>query len=67
MSEWIKCSDRSPEPRTMVLFESRSLGTFLGFRRASNGRAWVGGGGYTGGSLFKDVTHWQPLPEPPRE
>ena len=63
MSEWIKCSERLPELEKVV------LGAFPeGFRFTCyliKGGHWrlTGSCGQASGY---DITHWQPLPEPPK-
>lgn len=68
MSKWVKCSERMPEIGSRVLVCSR--GIYVGLAAY---RQWKGAKTEKGRALrFEDlrgivynVTHWQPLPEPP--
>ena len=55
MSEWIKCSESLPEMREIYKGSPLSRGMVLTFD------------GYfvSVGLIAEDVTHWQPLPDPP--
>jgi hypothetical protein len=71
MSEWIKCSDRLPDKNAQVLcfnggklFGSYTLGEI---RTDSDGcTAWHIFGVNENNAGFGNVTHWMPLPEPPK-
>lgn len=61
---WIKCSERMPDDGIDVLL-------WYGEGIANIGN-WSGGYWYTRWGYWEDgdppdVTHWQPLPEPPHE
>lgn len=59
MSEWIKCSERMPEPYEYVLVTDGFVGCEV---------MRVNSDGYWGPakSLYRgDISHWMPLPEPP--
>jgi hypothetical protein len=61
MSGWISVKDRMPEPNTVVLVYSNKKGVVIDFFDSYL---------LTGGEQFlssSDVTHWMPLPEPPKE
>ena len=70
MAEWIDVNERLPEPN-----EKDESGFFLkaylvavckGFKMHTalwNGDYWIL---WTKGTVLKDVTHWMPLPEPPK-
>lgn len=63
MSGWIKCSDQMPEPMELVLV----------YVHGSFGKPWMetafiypdGQWAHIGSE--DAVSHWQPLPEPPKE
>lgn len=75
MSEWIKCRDRNPQPETPVLIMVNGVMRIGEIRRehptheetyqpffywddpVEDGQCW---------EEF-DITHWTPLPEPPKE
>ena len=64
MSKWIKTTDQFPEPFKPVLFfrenKYNAKCVEIGF--------YVGEGKWSkGGWNSKSVTHWMPLPEPPKE
>lgn len=73
-NEWIKCSERMPEQMVNVLFydrwESKDWTMRAGYW---NGRSWVPNADADGDSpgcewiSRQAVTHWMPLPEPPKE
>lgn len=67
---WISVKDRLPEDTQRVLFITTlvdivQLGVFIEKDdvRKLNNIMWSGGGYYT----LKSITHWIPLPEPPKE
>lgn len=72
MSEWIKCSDRLPEPEPndpdcsdnvlvyQIYFGRRMLQGFYGH----DDQLWYD---QAGDQIEDGVTHWMPLPAPPTE
>jgi hypothetical protein len=54
---WIACSEREPADGTEAICSHRGQ-VFVGIYSAKNGWAWE--------HQFTDVTHWMPLPKPPR-
>jgi len=56
---WISVEDRLPEDGRLVLVSG-------GVARLENG-IWYSYTGYTRQKIIWNVTHWQPLPEPPKE
>lgn len=64
MSKWIKCSERLPEGVDDVI----TSGVFKGEKRVCTG--WLRGGEFVcndGMFEHEDITHWMPLPEPPKD
>ena len=62
---WVRCKDAVPEPHKNALFCGKKGGMFVGwtYGYGEDGvfRAFVHGGN------ARTVTHWMPLPEPPKE
>lgn len=69
---WISCKDKMPEDNTSVLFvyvsENGIKSVHYGYHQTVRGlgSSW---GKISGGWRYcnDDVTHWQPLPEPPKD
>lgn len=73
MSEWIKCSDRMPDNDNYVLaadFANKYSACTPNYQVACYGD-WVGStewdDGDGNGLNMELVTHWMPLPEPPKD
>lgn len=76
MSEWIKCSDQMPPARVPVLISAKQWGKPVVcaaewmFITEKYPVSWscVGASGCECENDFEDdsVTHWMPLPEPPK-
>ena len=64
IQKWIPVSERLPEDSRGVILCTRSRIVGVGFYD-KNTRSWVQH--YSGGGICVDVTHWMPLPEPPKE
>jgi hypothetical protein len=61
--EWISVEDRLPEPNKLVLciWERGDGGGCYGFARYQRENVW-----YVSNEGMPRVTHWMPLPEPPK-
>ena len=59
---WIPVTERMPEPfQPVIVFHENGKGepvVEIGFKREDHWRTW--------GSRMKNITHWMPLPEPPK-
>lgn len=64
--EWISVDDRLPEGRCLVLCESRQSEDCLSMHTAEYMENATIVGNHFDFDMPK-VTHWQPLPEPPKE
>lgn len=62
--EWISVEDRLPEDSAEVNLFTRSRIVGSGYYDKYTKR-WVQY--HAGGAIYADVTHWMPLPEPPKE
>ena len=64
---WIKCSDRLPERTVSAIVWGKNVGVREGYYNALDGfKCWM----YHGNErphFLNGVTHWMPLPEPPKE
>ncbi len=63
MDEWIKCSDKLPEDNKIVLIGGirnydKNFSYFLD--TMPNAKK-------TGFAVYHKITHWQPLPHPPKD
>ena len=64
VQEWISVKDRLPEDSTTVNLYTRSRTVGTGFY-VKHTKSWVQ---YcSGGAICVDVTHWNPMPQPPKE
>lgn len=71
LPDWIPCSERMPEDGEEVLFvsvypweKSKKKRVVLGRHLTKNRKSWWTT--YCGSFMDKEVTHWMPLPEPPK-
>ena len=63
VQEWISVKDRLPEDSTTVNLYTRSRTVGTGFYDKHT-KSWVQY--YSGGAICVEVTHWMPLPQPPK-
>jgi len=62
--EWIEVKDRLPEEDQRVIYWFEHTGVHYGkFTMTEHGACFYGPGGW----LTDDVTHWMPLPDPPKK
>ena len=72
MSEWISVKERLPDTESNVLVRTKkipglcSAETMMAWKRADEDESWQIAWTY-GESLSLPVTHWMPLPAPPKE
>lgn len=72
IDRWISCKERMPEDNVPVLFALRTKGgiqpVLYGWHYSIKGlgSAWHQSG-CGGARADEDVTHWQPIPKPPKE
>lgn len=65
MNDWISVNDKLPENiRSVLVWDSVDNDVFTGYYCKYNG--WTVDGFYDVEYHF-NVTHWMPLPEPPKE
>lgn len=73
MSEWIKCSERLPEPGVPVdIWVPDEQHSRLADYILRSNYAGVEGNSFfeplgSGRSCVRNATHWMPLPEPPQD
>ncbi len=64
MTEWISVKDRLPKSRFVVLAYEKPLNTINMSFYENNSESWID---CDSGYYLNSVTHWMPLPEPPKE
>ena len=64
MAEWISVQDRLPDTRhtMLVCTKNRNGVPKVAIAYYENGFGWCGSGGRWG-----NITHWMPIPEPPKD
>ena len=63
IQEWVPVKEQLPDDSRSVILCTRSRIVGIGFYDKTT-RKWVQH--YSGGGIYVDVTHWMPLPEPPK-
>ena len=69
-NEWISIKDRLPEPETWVMVYIKYPSPVLEMERGIQKMSSIKKMFYDGKSFYCDfgnITHWQPLPEPPKK
>lgn len=66
MTNWIKCAERLPEEDAEVFVYAEPGFTYLASRDGNGWLRHMGIGTFPLGEK-RIVTHWQPLPDPPKE
>lgn len=61
-TRWIPCSERLPEDEDLVLTYKNGHIEVQEYEKRRNG--WISGGWFW---ALATVTHWMPIPEPPKE
>jgi len=64
MSDWIKCSERMPDSDDCWVLAVTSSGDVFTAFYSYRFEYWDDGCSYED---IKDITHWQPLPPPPKD
>lgn len=69
MSEWISVKDKLPKRYMTVLTWEKALRPELGFEPQYQLAARFSSGEWCqrSGQKYYEITHWMPLPEPPKE
>lgn len=65
VNQWISCKDKMPDDGVNVLIYTGNRMISLAWYDIDMGYFYICDSDYKYNSL--DVTHWQPLPEPPKE
>jgi hypothetical protein len=65
VSKWISCKDKMPDDGVNVLIYAGNRMISLAWYDKDMGYFYICDSDYKYNSL--DVTHWQPLPEPPKD
>lgn len=63
MNEWISVEDRLPDSEYTVVLGCQSRNSIMGVGRFKDGVFRKGSGAM---DYISEVTHWMPLPEPPK-
>lgn len=61
--EWISVTDKTPDVGERVLVVHAAFGVQIAWRINNGVEKWIF---YTHESEDKSVTHWMPLPKPPK-
>lgn len=65
--DWIKCENRLPTEEKFVLTFSELGIRTLAIFTIRNEKYWIEANGFSLDLDTLNVTHWMPLPEPPKE
>ena len=67
MSEWISVKDELPKKNTDVLiYRGQFIGDLISVYTYIGNNEWEDGYGYWSRADDEGITHWMPLPEPPK-
>ena len=65
VNQWISCKDKMPDDGVNVLISTGNKQISLAWYDSDRGRFYICDSDYNYNLL--DVSHWQPLPEPPKD
>lgn len=66
-NEWISVKDRLPEVgKPVLVYRGRCLGELMNVYVLLDEGRWEDDYGYYGSAEDEGITHWMPLPQPPK-